>query len=112
MRIAVPLSAGLLCQHFGHCETFAIFDVSPSNRQVLGRSSAVPPPHAPGALPQWLQERGVTVVLAGGMGSRAQTLFGSAGIQVVTGVQSAPAEEVVMAYLNGSLTTGVNACDH
>lgn len=28
------------------------------------------------------------------------------------GAPSAPADEVVQAYLNGTLTTGVNACDH
>jgi ATP-binding protein involved in chromosome partitioning len=67
MRIAVPLSGGLLCQHFGHCETFAMFDVSPDGRQVLGRTSADPPVHEPGVLPRWLQARGVTLVLAGGM---------------------------------------------
>mgnify|MGYP001222457116 CR=1 FL=1 len=112
MKIALPLSGGLLCQHFGHSEAFEIFDVSTEDRQVLDRTSAVPPPHAPGVLPRWLQEQGVDLVLAGGMGSRAQALFGEAGIRVVTGIQSAPAEEIVQAYLNGTLTTGVNVCDH
>jgi ATP-binding protein involved in chromosome partitioning len=112
MRIAVPLSGGLLCQHFGHCETFAMFDVSPGGRQVYGQTPEVPPAHAPGVLPRWLQERGVTLVLAGGMGSRAQARFGDAGIQVVTGAPSAPAADVVQGYLNGTLTTGINACDH
>jgi ATP-binding protein involved in chromosome partitioning len=112
MRIAVPLSGGLLCQHFGHCETVAVFDVLPENRQVLGQTSETPPAHAPGVLPRWLQERGVSLVLAGGMGSRAQALFEEAGIQVVTGLLSVPADEVVQAYLNGALTTGANACDH
>lgn len=112
MRIAVPLSNGSLCQHFGHCETFAMFDVSPEGDRVLDTTSAVPPPHAPGVLPVWLRDQGVNIVLAGGMGSRAQALFGEAGIKVVTGVASAPAEEVVQAYLSGTLESGVNACDH
>jgi ATP-binding protein involved in chromosome partitioning len=112
VKIAVPLSDGLLCQHFGHCETFALFDVSVEDRQMLGRTSAVPPAHAPGVLPRWLQEQGVNLVLAGGMGSSARTLCGDAGIQVVTGVPSAPADEIVRAYLDGTLTTGVHECDH
>jgi predicted Fe-Mo cluster-binding NifX family protein len=112
MRIAVPLSGGLLCQHFGHCESFAMYDVSPGDRQVLGHSSEIPPAHAPGVLPRWLREQGVNLVLAGGMGSRARALFAEAGIQVVTGVLSELADEVVRAYLNGTLTTGANACDH
>ncbi len=112
MKIALPLSRGVLCQHFGHCEAFEMFDVSAEGGQVLARTSSTPPPHAPGVLPEWLQTQGVNLVLAGGMGSRAQTLFAEAGIRVVTGVPSVPAEEVVQAYLNGTLTTGVNACDH
>jgi predicted Fe-Mo cluster-binding NifX family protein len=112
MKIAIPLSSGLLCQHFGHCEEFGLFDVSPATRQVLGRTTEVPPPHEPGLLPRWLHERGVTHVLAGGMGARAQALFAQAGVQVVPGIASARPEEVVHAYLNGTLTTGTNACDH
>ena len=112
MRIALPLSDGRLCQHFGHCETFALFDVSPEGREVLGRISTVPPPHAPGVLPEWLRGQGVDLVLAGGMGARAKAIFCDAGIQVVSGVASAPADEVVQTYLDGTLATGANTCDH
>ena len=27
MKIAIPLAAGRLCMHFGHCEQFALVDV-------------------------------------------------------------------------------------
>jgi predicted Fe-Mo cluster-binding NifX family protein len=46
------------------------------------------------------------------MSSRAQALLERAGIRAVTGVPGAPAEELVQAYLNGTLTTVPNACDH
>ncbi len=45
----------------------------------------VPPPHEPGLLPTWLQEQGADIIIAGGMGSRAQELFLGKGIHVVTG---------------------------
>lgn len=112
MKIAVPVAQDRLCPHFGHCHHFAMFDVDPVTSTVRGRENLVPPPHEPGVLPRWLHEQQATVILAGGMGARAQQLFAAAGIGVIVG---APAEEpgaVVQAYLEGSLKAGVNLCDH
>lgn len=112
MRIALPVTGETLCQHFGHCESFVLFDISAEGGEVVGRSLETPPPHAPGVLPRWLSEKGVNVVLAGGMGAHAQSLFADAGIRVLTGAPAAPADQVVKAYLDGTLRTGTNACDH
>jgi predicted Fe-Mo cluster-binding NifX family protein len=54
----------------------------------------------------------VNVVIAGGMGSRAQMLFTQNGIDVIIGATAGGPEEIVTAYLNGSLQTGANICDH
>jgi len=40
------------------------------------------PPHEPGLLPRWLHEQGAHLIIAGGMGHRAQELFVQNGIQV------------------------------
>jgi ATP-binding protein involved in chromosome partitioning len=112
MRIAIPLAQGQLCAHFGHCEEFAIVDVDSQEKCVSGIHRQVPPPHAPGVLPQWLGQQKVNVVIAGGMGSRAQSLFAENGIQVVTGAAAGSPEEVAAAYLNGTLQPGANICDH
>lgn len=112
MRIAIPLAGRLLCQHFGHCEQFALFDVSPEGCQLRQTIFVTPPEHAPGLLPRWLKEQGVEVVIAGGMGSRAQSLFKESGIRVVTGAPSLFGEEIVRAFLAGILVTGANACEH
>lgn len=112
MRIAIPLAQGQLCAHFGHCEEFAIVDVNSQEKCVSGIHRQVPPPHEPGVLPQWLGKQNVNVVIAGGMGSRAQALFAENGIQVVTGATAGGPEEIATAYLNGVLQTGANVCDH
>lgn len=112
MRIAIPVADGRLCMHFGHCEQFAFVDADPSTRQVVRTEYVTPPPHVPGLLPEWIQQQGADIVLAGGMGGRAQGLFAERGVEVVTG---APAEEptaVAEAYLAGTLVTGANTCDH
>ncbi|HRV31336.1 MAG TPA: NifB/NifX family molybdenum-iron cluster-binding protein, partial [Kiritimatiellia bacterium] len=61
---------------------------------------------------KWLHEQGANIVLAGGMGSRAQQLFAHHGIEVVVGCPPNTPEELVTAYLAGTLETGDNACDH
>ncbi|GMU20676.1 MAG: hypothetical protein AMXMBFR13_07720 [Phycisphaerae bacterium] len=112
MKIAVPVSNGRLCMHFGHCEQFALVEANPDTGQILKIDHLVPPPHEPGVLPRWLHEQGANVIIAGGMGQRAQQLFTANNIQVVVGAPSESAYELALAYLQGTLKSGVNACDH
>ncbi len=112
MIIAVPTAGGLLTPHFGHCEQFALVEVDPDAGSVGEVRLVTPPPHAPGILPVWLAEQGVDLVLAGGMGGRARQLLEGAGVEVILGVASAAPDELARAWLDGSLPTGENACDH
>jgi len=110
MKIGIPVYDGKLAAHFGHCEAFALIDVE--NGKVASAEQAVPPAHAPGVLPQWLAGRGCSLVIAGGMGARAQQLFSAAGIEVLCGAPSLPPAELVDLYVTGNLKTGDNLCDH
>ena len=112
MKVAVPVTNGRLCLHFGHCEQFAILEVDPSAQAVLRTEYLVPPPHEPGLLPRWLHELGANVIIAGGMGQRAQQLFAQNGIEVIVGAPDGDPDEIVAAYLAGSLKAGENVCDH
>ncbi len=112
MRIAVPVTDGALASHFGHCHRFALFDVEPDGRTVGQLQFLEPPPHEPGTFPRWLHEQGATVIIAGGMGSRAQELFGQSGIRVVVGASGGAPEAIVRDFLDGRLETGANVCDH
>ena len=112
MTYAVPVSGDALATHFGHCEQFALFDVDEEKKEVTRKELVPSPEHQPGLLPQWLAEEGVSVVLAGGMGPRAQDIFRQNRIEVVMGVLEGDPEKAVMNYLNGILATGDNICDH
>lgn len=112
MRIAIPLANGRLSLHFGHCEQFALLDVDPESRRVTEKRYVVPPPHEPGLLPRWLHEQGADVIIAGGMGQRALQLFAQNGIEVVVGAAGGEPDEIAVAYLQGTLVTGNNVCDH
>jgi len=112
MKIAIPLVNGKLSMHFGHCENFALIEVDEESKKVTKTDVLDSPPHEPGLLPRWLGERGATVIIAGGMGQRAQGLFAEQNIDVVVGASSSTPEEIVNAYLEGSLAAGQNICDH
>ncbi len=112
MRIAIPVSQDRLSPHFGHCDQFAIFDIDDNLKKIINRNDAIPPAHAPGVLPKWLHENNVSVIIAGGMGQRAQQLFAQNDIEVVIGATTSSPEELVSAYLGGTLETGDNICDH
>ena len=112
MRIAVPLSEGVLTIHFGHCESFALVDVDPEKMKILYRRDIEAPPHEPGLLPVWLKKQGVDLVIAGGIGERAIVLLKEQGVSVVTGAQSATPETLINEYLSNTLQPGDNACDH
>jgi Mrp family chromosome partitioning ATPase/predicted Fe-Mo cluster-binding NifX family protein len=111
MKFAVPTSEGKLCAHFGHCETFALIDAD-ADGKILNETYVVPPPHEPGLLPPWLAQQGVTCIIAGGMGSRAQQLFAEQGVRVVTGALAENPRDAVSDYLKGTLQAGANTCDH
>ncbi len=112
MKIALPVVNGALCAHFGHCEKFALIEVDPAQKTILSREMVDAPPHQPGLLPPWLAERGAKLIIAGGMGQRAQMLFTQHGIEVMVGVASAPVDDIVTQYLAGTLSGGENCCDH
>ena len=112
MKIAIPTANGKLCMHFGHCEKFALIDVDPETKTIEGSIELDPPAHEPGVLPRWLAEQKTNLIIAGGMGQRAQDLFTQQGIQVLVGAPSESPEHLVQNYLADSLATGTNACDH
>jgi len=112
LRIAIPVTQGVLSSHFGHCEQFILFDVAGDRKTIVQQKTLTPPPHEPGTFPKWLHEQGATVIIAGGMGSRAQSLFAQQHIEVVVGAMGGVPAELVRQFLDGCLETGANSCDH
>ena len=112
MRCAVPVSGGKLATHFGHCPQFALIDVDETTKTIVNKEFIASPGHQPGLLPVWLAEQGVSVVIAGGMGSRAQNLFRENRIQVAINVLESNPEKAVLSYVGGTLEVGDDVCDH
>ena len=109
MKIAVTYENGEIFQHFGHTETFKIYDVEDgrvvSSRIIDSNGSG----H--GALAKLLNEQGIDVLICGGIGGGAQAALEERGIELCAGAEG-DADQAVAAYLRGELhNTGAN-CDH
>ena len=112
MRFAIPLAEGKLTMHFGHCENFAIIDTDEKGT-ITNEEILTPPPHEPGVLPKWLgEEIKATMVLAGGMGEKAQAIIKRFGCEVVVGCEPKDPKELIADYFARNLASGTNACDH
>ncbi len=109
MKIAVTYANGEVFQHFGHTESFKIYEVEDGHvvsSEVIGTNGS-----GHDALAGFLADLSVSVLVCGGIGDGAQAALSAAGIEICSGAQG-DADAVVEAYLNGSLESeGVN-CDH
>jgi len=107
MKVAISTDNGFVSAHFGRCPSFTIADIK--DNKVVNKETIANPGHHPGYLPEFLQERGVDYIIAGGMGQRARVLFGEKGIQTIMGV-TGPIDEVLEKLGQGQLAGGENTC--
>lgn len=107
MKIAVASENEMVTEHFGHCENFNIFEVE--NNQIIKSESIPNPGHRPGFLPNFLNDRGVKVIISGGMGGGAIDIFNEKGIEVITGA-TGNAQVAAEQYLQGNLKSTGSVC--
>jgi predicted Fe-Mo cluster-binding NifX family protein len=110
MTIAVPMMGGKFSDHFGGADAFALYTVDEGRRAVDERRLVAPPEHGRGVFPMWLRQLGASVVIAGGMGPRATGMFAQHGIQVVLGAQGDDPDELIRAFLDGTLEATGQVC--
>ena len=109
MKIAVTYENGEVFQHFGHTEQFKVYEVE--NGQIMSSSVIGSGGSGHGALAGLLANRGIDVLICGGIGGGAQAALAEQGIELCAGAQGS-ADAAVEAYLRGELqNTGAN-CDH
>ncbi len=109
MKIAISTDQGYVSAHFGRCLSYTIVEIKEG--KVLSKEEIPNPGHQPGFLPQYLSEKGVNCIIAGGMGPRAQGLFAQKNIESVIGVQGA-VDEVIEKFINQELEVGDDLCGH
>jgi len=110
MRFAIPTDGENLSNHFGQCEKFTIIEAD--GEDITSKETLAAPSHRPGELPRWLQELETNIVITNAIGSRALDHFVQNGIHVLTGAPLLTPKELVERYLDESLYSNENLCNH
>lgn len=110
MKIAVTYENGNVFQHFGHTESFKLYEVN--NKEIVKMQVVSSNGEGHGALAGVLSSYGVDVLICGGIGGGARNALSNVGIEIFGGVKGS-ADMAVIDYLNGKLNYDPNAkCDH
>ncbi|MFA4991045.1 MAG: NifB/NifX family molybdenum-iron cluster-binding protein [Candidatus Omnitrophota bacterium] len=107
MRVAISTDGRFVSAHFGRCPSFTLIDIE--NGKVIKRSEVANPGHQPGAIPQFLHEKGAEYIVAGGMGMRAVSFFEDFGIKTIVGI-SGEIDAVIEQMRKGALKGGESLC--
>ena len=110
MKIAITYGEGLVFQHFGHTPAFKIYTVR--DDRIAEESVVQTNGTGHGALAGFLADRGVEVLICGGIGGGARNALAKVGITVYGGV-TGDADDAVTALLAGQLNWNPCAsCSH
>ena len=110
MKIAVTYENGNVFQHFGHTESFKLYEVN--DKEIVKMEVVSSKGEGHGALAGVLSSYGVDVLICGGIGGGARNALSNVGIEIFGGVKGS-ADMAVIDYLNGKLNYDPNAkCDH
>lgn len=108
MKIAVASENNRVSEHFGHCPNFTIYEVE--DKKIREKDTIDNPGHKPGFLPKFLGEKGIEVIISGGMGRKAIELFNEEDIEVITGAEG-DTDKIVEKYIEGKLESTGSVCD-
>jgi len=97
----------MVSEHFGRCPQYLILDVEDGN--ILEKKVVPNPGHSTGAIPTYMNELGVNVMIAGGMGRRAIQFFNQFGIKTILGV-TGPIDDIIQKIKEGTLQGGESLC--
>ena len=98
MKIAVPFAKGEVFQHFGHSETFKVYEIEAGDIVSAETLSVNGSGHD--AVAAFLAQQGVNLVICGGIGGGAEAALTASGIELCSGAQG-DADEAVKAFICG-----------
>ncbi len=112
MKIAIPDNYGEVNPHFGQSQSFAIIEINASSQIVNMESiSAAALQHNHAGLAGLLKDRGVEVLIAGGIGPGAIQGLELQGIQVLFGAAGS-VKDVAESFAKGEFVSTGSVCNH
>lgn len=112
MKIAIPTRNQSVDDHFGHCEYYTIFTIS-EDKQIVNRETQDSPEGCgcKSNIASVLENKGVSLLLAGNMGEGARNVLEAHHIQVIRGCHG-PVETVIKDWLLGKIKDSGETCSH
>lgn len=107
-RIAVAADKDVVSSHFGLCENFLVFDTDEGKIQKIEKIAN--PGHKPCELPEFIEDLGAEMIIAGNMGKSAASRFRLMHIPFIIGAKG-EARAAVVSYLDGNLNSTGELCD-
>jgi predicted Fe-Mo cluster-binding NifX family protein len=109
-KIALPVNENMIEPHFGQAHYFKFYMLN--NQSIESEDLIKAPKHNPHTLPLWLAKNHVTDVIVAGIGLKAIEILNQNKINVFVGVRLKNPDELVKDFLDGTLETNGNLCDH
>ncbi len=112
MKIAVPTAeTKTLDSHFGHCEFYLIYTIENNKISNIEKLESPQTCGCKSNIAYILAEKGVSVMLVGGIGQGAINVLNSVGIDVIRGC-SGNTDELVNNFIQGKIIDSGNTCSH
>ncbi len=109
MKVAVPTMDGLVDSHFGHCQMYTVFTLE---KGAVVSEERVDSPQGCGCksdIASTLARKGVTVLIAGGIGEGAVRALAANGLTTVRGA-SGSVREAAERFAKGQLADAGDLC--
>jgi len=107
MITAIATDGAYVSLHFGRCQAYTMVDIE--NGHIKKKEQLKNPGHAPGAIPEFLNQNGAKKIVCGGIGARATELFRQYGIDILAGVDDT-VENVIDRLIKGTLAGKDSLC--
>lgn len=112
MKIAIPNNNGEVNQHFGQSQFFSVIELDNDNNIVnVEDIQAAGLQHQHEGLAELLKDKGVEVVIVGGIGAGAAQALETAGLKVLFGA-SGIIKEVAETFARGEFISKRKICSH
>ncbi|MBJ2175711.1 NifB/NifX family molybdenum-iron cluster-binding protein [Aureibaculum sp. A20] len=112
-KVAIPTGKNNQIEdHFGHCKFYTIYTLTEDNQiSNIEQLASEKGCGCKSNIASVLAEKGVQVMLAGGIGAGAFTVLNSLGINVIRGC-SGNVDTLMKEYTSNLLTDGGETCGH
>jgi predicted Fe-Mo cluster-binding NifX family protein len=100
-RVAIPVINNVLSEYFGQCSHYEIYESD--GKTAVWTKIAMPHNMAVSQLPEWLEEQGITDVIAFKVNPEVIHQFASRKVNLFVGVPIDTPQKLIEAYLQGKL---------